>query len=201
MIKLYDHPLSGNCYKVRLLLSQANIEFETEVVDVFKGENKREKYVNINPAKKIPAINDDGLILWESNAILMYLCEKYFPILLPYDLVGRANAYKWLIYNKTSVDPYLAKARAIKQFYPEDKQDPDELKILQKEGISSLKLIDKHLDEKSFFVDNYSVVDIAFYPYIKLSYQGDIDLDVFPNIIKWITKVESTDNFVYFEEK
>ena len=76
MIKLYDHPLSGNCYKIRLFLAQAQIEFETEVVDVFKGENKSDDFIRINPAAKIPAIEDDGEILWESNAILFYLCEK-----------------------------------------------------------------------------------------------------------------------------
>ena len=198
MIKLYDHPLSGNCYKVRLLLTQAQIEFESEIVDVFKGENKKDDYISVNPAKKIPAIDDEGLVLWESNAILMYLCEKYYPILLPYDLTGRANAYKWLIYNKTSVDPYLAKARAIKEFYPEDKQDLNELKNLQKEGRNSLELINDHLEGKDFFVENYSIVDIAYYPYIKLSYQGNIKLDSFTNILKWVDKVESTDNFIHF---
>ena len=198
MIKLYDHPLSGNCYKIRLLMSQANIEFESDIVDVFKSENKKEEYLSINPAAKIPAINDDGLILWESNAILMYLSEKYSPMFLPYDLVGRANAYQWLLYNKTSVDPFLAKSRAIKQFYPEERQDLNELKALQNEGIKALGIIDGYLKNKTFFVDNYSVVDIAYYPYIKLAYQGEIDLNPFPNILNWISKVESTDKFIHF---
>ena len=79
MIKFYDHPLSGNCYKVKLLMAQSNVEFVTEIVDVFKGENKKDKFIGINPATKIPAIDDDGIIVWESNAILMYLCEKYSP--------------------------------------------------------------------------------------------------------------------------
>ena len=176
MIKLYDHPLSGNCYKVKLLMAQSNIEFVTEIVDVFKGENKKDKFIGINPATKIPAIDDDGIIVWESNAILMYLCEKYSPILLPYDLRGRAEAYKWLFFNKTSVDPFLAKARAILKFYPKDAQDLDELRKLQDEGLKSLKIIDNHLEGKAFFVGNYSIVDIAYYPYIKLSHEGKIDL-------------------------
>ena len=198
MIKLYDHPLSGNCYKVKLLMAQSNVEFVTEIVDVFKGENKKDKFIAINPATKIPAIDDDGIIVWESNAILMYLCEKYSPILLPYDLQGRAEAYKWLFFNKTSVDPFLAKARAILKFYPEDAQDSDELKNLQDEGIKSLKIIDNHLEGKTFFVGNYSIVDIAYYPYIKLSHEGKIDLVQFPNILEWIKKVETTDNFISF---
>lgn len=198
MIKLYDHPLSGNCYKVKLLMAQSNIEFVTEIVDVFKGENKKDKFIGINPATKIPAIDDDGIIVWESNAILMYLCEKYSPILLPYDLRGRAEAYKWLFFNKTSVDPFLAKARAILKFYPKDAQDLDELRKLQDEGLKSLKIIDNHLEGKAFFVGNYSIVDIAYYPYIKLSHEGKIDLVQFPNILEWIKKVEATDNFISF---
>ena len=198
MIKLYDHPLSGNCYKVKLLMAQSNVEFITEIVDVFKGENKKDKFIGINPATKIPAIDDDGIIVWESNAILMYLCEKYSPILLPYDLRGRAEAYKWLFFNKTSVDPFLAKARAILKFYPKDAQDLDELRKLQDEGLKSLKIIDNHLEGKAFFVGNYSIVDIAYYPYIKLSHEGKIDLVQFPNILEWIKKVEATDNFISF---
>ena len=128
----------------------------------------------------------------------MYLCEKYSPILLPYDLQGRAEAYKWLFFNKTSVDPFLAKARAILKFYPEDAQDLDELRKLQDEGLKSLKIIDNHLEGKAFFVGNYSIVDIAYYPYIKLSYEGKIDLVQFPNILEWIKKVEATDNFISF---
>lgn len=198
MIKLYDHPLSGNCFKVKLLMAQSNVEFVTEIVDVFKGENKKDKFIGINPATKIPAIDDDGIIVWESNAILMYLCEKYSPILLPYDLRGRAEAYKWLFFNKTSVDPFLAKARAILKFYPKDAQDLDELRKLQDEGLKSLKIIDNHLEGKAFFVGNYSIVDIAYYPYIKLSHEGKIDLVQFPNILEWIKKVEATDNFISF---
>jgi len=198
MIKLYDHPLSGNCYKVKLLMAQLNVEFVTETVDVFKGENKKDKFIGINPATKIPAIDDDGIIVWESNAILMYLCEKYSPRLLPYDLQGRAEAYKWLFFNKTSVDPFLAKARAILKFYPEDAQDLDELRKLQDEGLKSLKVIDNHLEGKVFFVGNYSIVDIAYYPYIRLSHEGKIDLVQFPNILEWIKKVETTDNFISF---
>ena len=198
MIKLYDHPLSGNCYKIRLFLAQAQIEFKTEVVDVFKGANKADDFIKINPAAKIPAIEDDGQVLWESNAILFYLCEKYSPILLPYDLMGRADAYKWMFFNKTSVDPFLAKARAILKFFPKEAQNLEELKSLQKQGVSSLKILDDHLAGKAFFVDNYSIVDIAYYPYIKLCNEGNIELDNFPNILEWLIRVENTDNFVSF---
>ena len=123
MIKLYDHPLSGNCYKVKLLLVQAGLNFETIVIDVFKGENRSGELTKINPAAKIPVIDDDGYIIWESNAILVYLAEKYASNYIPRNIKGRGTVFKWLFFNKTSLDPYLAKSRAILKFIPKSKQD------------------------------------------------------------------------------
>lgn len=196
MIKLYDNPLSGNCFKVKLLLVQSKIPFESIIIDVFKGESRKAPFLQINNAGKIPAIDDNGFILNESNAILLYLAEKYNRNLLSENLDERGKIYSWILYNKTSVDPNLAKARAIKKFFPSDKQNSKELEFLQKEGIKSLELIDKHLSGNEFFVNNYSVVDIAMYPYIKLSYEGGIDIDIFKNITLWINRVESTREFI-----
>lgn len=196
MIKLYDNPLSGNCFKVKLLLVQSKIPFESVIIDVFKGESRKAQFLQINNAGKIPAIDDNGFILNESNAILLYLAEKYNKNLLSESLDERGKIYSWIFYNKTSVDPILAKARAIKKFFPSDKQNSKELEFLQREGIKSLELIDKHLSRNDFFVNNYSVADIAMYPYIKLSYEGGIDIDIFKNITLWMNRVENTKEFI-----
>ena len=196
MIKLYDNPLCGNCFKVKLLLVQSKIPFESVIIDVFKGESRKAQFLQINNAGKIPAIDDNGFILNESNAILLYLAEKYNKNLLSESLDERGKIYSWIFYNKTSVDPNLAKARAIKKFFPSDKQNSKELEFLQREGIKSLELIDKHLSRNDFFVNNYSVADIAMYPYIKLSYEGGIDIDIFKNITLWMNRVENTKEFI-----
>ena len=196
MIKLYDNPLSGNCFKVKLLLVQSKIPFESVIIDVFKGESRKAQFLQINNAGKIPAIDDNGFILNESNAILLYLAEKYNKNLLSESLDERGKIYSWIFYNKTSVDPNLAKARAIKKFFPSDKQNSKELEFLQREGIKSLELIDKHLSRNDFFVNNYSIADIAMYPYIKLSYEGGIDIDIFKNITLWMNRVENTKEFI-----
>jgi|SRR5210317_1945503 len=196
MIKLYDNPLSGNCFKVKLFLVQSKIPFESIIIDVFKGESRKAPFLQINNAGKIPAIDDNGFILNESNAILLYLAEKYNKNLLSENLDERGKIYSWILYNKTSVDPNLAKARAIKKFFPSEKQNSKELEFLQSEGIKSLELIDKHLSGNDFFVNNYSVADIAMYPYIKLSYEGGIDIDIFKNITLWMNRVENTKEFI-----
>jgi glutathione S-transferase len=163
---------------------------------VFKGESRKAPFLQINNAGKIPAIDDNGFILNESNAILLYLAEKYNKNLLSENLDERGKIYSWILYNKTSVYPNLAKARAIKKFFPPEKQNSKELEFLQSEGIKSLELIDKHLSGNDFFVNNYSVVDIAMYPYIKLSYEGGIDIDIFKNITLWMNRVENTKEFI-----
>lgn len=196
IIKLYDHELSGNCFKVRLLLNQLSLDFESIKIDVFAGENKKDFFKKINPAMKIPVINDSGIILNESNAILLYLSDKYKSELLSNSLEDRAKIYSWLMYNKTSVDPFLAKARAIKKFYPRDKQDLDELKSLKIEGNKSLNLINDYLKTSNFFCSGYSIADIAMYPYIKLSYEGEILLEEYNNILNWIDRVENTAKFI-----
>ena len=84
------------------------------------------------------------------------------------------------------------------KFYPKDAQDLNELRQLQDEGLKGLKIINEHLEGKAFFVGNYSIVDIAYYPYIKLSNEGEVDLNGFPNILEWIKKVEATENFISF---
>ena len=195
-IDLYDHPLSGNCYKVRLLLNQLNIKFNSIIIDVFKGQNREKFFKEINPAMKIPVLDDEGFVINESNAILIYLAEKYSSNFIPKALKERAELFSWLLYNKTSVDPFLAKARAIKKFFPSDKQNLSELALLQKEGHKALELIDKHLVNKNFFLTNYSIADISMYPYIKLSYEGEIELKNYKNILKWIENIEKTSDFV-----
>ena len=196
MIKLYDHPLSGNCFKVKLLLLQAGLTFETRVVDVFKGENLTTEFKKINPATKIPVIDDDGYTIWESNAILIYLAERYAKDYLPTGIETRGTVFKWLLFNKTSLDPYLAKSRAILKFMPEDKRDFKELDSLQAQGKKGLEIFDEYLEGRRFIVDDYSIADIAFYPYIKLCHEGNIDLKPFKNILLWIANVENTDNFL-----
>ena len=196
IIKLYDHEISGNCFKVRLLLNQLSLDFESIKIDVFTGENKKDFFKKINPAMKIPVINDSGIILNESNAILLYLSDKYKSELLSNSLEDRAKIYSWLMYNKTSVDPFLAKARAIKKFYPDDKQDLDELKSLKIEGNKSLRVINDYPSASNFFCSGYSIADIAMYPYIKLSYEGEILLEEYKNILNWIDRVENTAKFI-----
>ncbi|NIP29299.1 MAG: glutathione S-transferase family protein, partial [Candidatus Dadabacteria bacterium] len=143
MIKLYDHPLSGNCYKVRLLLGHLGLEYERATVDIFKGEHKTESYTELNPNQKIPTLDDDGFIMWESNAILLYLANKYSPnSYISSDPKKYGLITQWLLFGKTSVDPNLAIVRYYKKFLGEGNYNEQELGRLQSSGGKVLSLLD-----------------------------------------------------------
>ena len=79
MMKLYEHPLSGNAYKAKLLLRQLSVEYEGITVDIFAGEHKKEEFSALNPNCKVPVLSDGDFVMWESNAILFYLAKKFSP--------------------------------------------------------------------------------------------------------------------------
>ena len=97
MLKLYDTPISGNCHKVRLMLSILGIEYEKIPVSLPDGEQKKPDYMAIHPFGKVPAIDDDGVYMWDSQAILVYLATKYGNTdWYPDDPVERGQVHSWL---------------------------------------------------------------------------------------------------------
>jgi glutathione S-transferase len=200
MIKLYSHPLSGNCYKVRLLLNQLGVEYQNVFVDIFKGEHKTVEFAKINPNMKIPVLDDDGSILWESNAILLYLAEKCSPN--PYisdETLIFGQIVQWLFFGKTTIDPNFAIARYYKKFLTEEQYEKHELTKLQKNCYMILEQLDKHFVSNEFLAGQYSVADIACYPYIKLSYQAEIKLDNYNSVKRWIANIEKQESYISIE--
>lgn len=196
-MKLFDNPLSGNCYRVRLLLKQLGVNYEKVNVDIFKGENRTDEFNKINPNKKVPVLVDGDLILWESIAIMLYLAEKYRPN--PYyseDPAKLGEIMQWVAYAKTSIDPNLALSRYYVRFLPENKYDKKSLENFQSNGMNTLSIIEDHLAEHDFLAGEYSIADMACYPYIKLSPEGNINLSPYPNIVEWLGRVENTLHFI-----
>jgi len=197
MIKLYDHPLSGNCYKVRLLLSHLGIEYNRVNVDIFKGEHKTDLFTEINPNQKIPVLDDDGFIMWESNAILLYLAKKYSPnAYISDDPQKYGLITQWLIFGKTSVDPNLAISRYYLKFLQEGQYKIEDLKKLEKQGENILYIIEKQLYQNQFLAGDYSIADMACYPYVKLSPEGGISLSKYSNINSWISRIEDQKGYI-----
>lgn len=201
MIRLYDYPLSGNCYKVRLLLSHLGIDYERKTVDIFKGEHKTDSYTELNPNQKIPVLDDEGFILWESNAILLYLANKNSPNeYISNDPKKYGLITQWLIFGKTSVDPNLAIVRYYKKFLGESNYKQEDLQRLQASGGQVLSMLNEHLGQNEFLAGDYSVADMACFPYILLCPEGGIELDKFSNVCNWIKRIESQNGFTKMEE-
>ncbi len=201
MLKLYDHPLSGNCYKVRLALSQLGVEYEREYLDIFKGEQHSSGYQSINPNRKIPVLIDEGFHMWESNAILLYIGKKYSPNRLYLeDLEGYGKMAQWLFFGKTSIDPNLAVARYFTKFLPPESRDEKRLNELRTQGNSVLGVMDSHLESSDYLAGVYSMADIACYPYVNLAPEGGIDLSPYPSVTLWLDRIRSQPGYISMED-
>lgn len=199
MIKLYEHPLSGNAYKAKLLLHQLSVEYEGVTVDIFAGEHKKEEFSALNPNCKIPVLADGDFVMWESNAILFYLAKKFSPN--PY-LSDDPETYgliaQWTFFGKTTIDPNLALARYFAKFLPPDQVPPGTMEKLHVQGNAALAILEDHLSRTEFLCGDYSIADIACYPYTMLCEEGGFNLGTYPSVRRWCESVEETPKFIAF---
>ncbi len=194
-MKLYDYFASCNCYKVRLLLAQLGLRYERVPVDIFNGDTLTDEFGRMNPARTTPLLEtDDGRFLQESNAILLYLAHG--TSLLPDDPFELAQVLRWLIYEQTDVVPMIGGLRfrlLVGRLAP---SDPDAIR--RREGASEvLDLLDAHLAERQFFVgDGYSIADIAIYGYTHRAHEAGIDLEPYPSVRAWLSRVEEQPGYI-----
>jgi glutathione S-transferase len=188
-VLLYNSQVSGNCYKVRLLLTQLGIPFERRDVDVIDRRGRQELLGDLNPALRVPTlVLDDGRPLAESGAILFYFAEG--TPFLPEHRFGRAQVLQWLFFEQYSHEPYIAVARfwAIAGITPSD----SELEAKQRGGGAALKAMERHLQDRSFLVgERYTIADIALYAYTHVAPEGGFELATYPAIRTWVDRVAS----------
>ncbi len=193
---LYGDLRSGNCYKVALLASLLEIDFELSFVDVMKGEARSEQFSKINDFQKVPAWQDSNGFLAESNAILNYLAEIHESKLLPADPWLKAQVLKWQFWEQYVHEPAVAVARFICLYQKKPENRLDELKVCQQKSHAALLKLEQHLASHSFLVDNqFSIADISLFAYTHVAEEGEISLDPFPKIQDWLSRVESTSGF------
>ena len=187
-MKLYNIPLSGNCYKIRLLLSLLDKEYETIAVNAAAGENRTAAFLKINPRGQVPVLEDEGLVIWDSTAILMYLARRYGDeTWLPLDAPGLAAVSQWLAVAQNEILYGLARARAIILF----KRDGD-MQEYQTIGTGILEVMEKHLEHRHWVaLDHITIADIACFPYVALAPDAGIALDTYPAIQAWITRIKA----------
>jgi glutathione S-transferase len=195
MLRLYDYWESGNCYKVRLLLSQLGVPFERVHLDILKGETRTPEFVAKTANHRVPLVEwPDGRRLAESDAILWHLAEG--TPFLPQDPWERAQVLQWMFFEQYSHEPYIAVVR-FWHFAGLVERNRAMLPEKMERGYHALGVMENHLKSHSFFADGrYTIADIALYAYTHVADEGEFDLARFPRVLDWLDRVRSQPGYV-----
>lgn len=177
MITLYTFHLSTNGRKVHMALEEAQAAYVVEPVNLMKGEQKKPDYLKLNPNGKVPTIVDDGVVMWESIAILLYLAEK-FPTakLLPTAAADRARAFQWLVWQPTTFGPPVSTLFRQLRFTAEGQRDQKAIDQARAEVAKNAEILAGGLQGRDYLAGTCSIADIAFVPYLHVLHELGISL-------------------------
>jgi GSH-dependent disulfide-bond oxidoreductase len=186
MIQLYTWG-TPNGKKVSIMLEEVELLYEVHPIDISKGDQLKPEYLAINPNNKIPSIIDtEGpggkpLKLFESGAILMYLAEKTGKF-LPQEMVQRYEVIQWLMFQMGGVGPMFGQAN---YFYRLEEKVPFAIERYYKEAIRLYKVLEQALAQRDYLAGEYSIADIATYPWVGRHDGHNVKLEEFPNVKRW----------------
>jgi glutathione S-transferase len=192
-LKLYDLELSGNCYKVRLLLALLDQPYQLVPVDFLAGEHKKAPLLDLNPFGEIPILTHQGLILRDSQAILVYLARKYGgEQWLPGDAKGLAQVTEWLMVAESEIARGPNDARLHDKFgYPLDHA------LAGTKATRIYDLLEQHLTNREWLVlGRPTIADIACFPYVALGHEGRVPVTRYPSVQAWIARIKALPNFI-----
>ncbi|GCL62828.1 glutathione S-transferase [Rubrivivax pictus] len=197
-ITLHGFPLSGHSHRVQLALSLMGLPHQVVQVDLKNGAHKSPEFLKGNPFGQVPVLDDDGTVLFDSNAILVYLATKYDADRrwLPRDPKEQADVQAWLSVAAGLIAFGPAAARLITVFGA--KRDAQEV-IDRAHGL--LKVMEAQLATRPFLVGHgATLADIAGYSYISAAPEGNVDLSAYAHVRAWLTRVEALPGFVPFQK-
>ncbi|GAX39920.1 glutathione S-transferase domain protein [Tolypothrix sp. NIES-4075] len=188
MIDLYTFT-TPNGRKASVMLEEVGLPYNVHKIDITKNEQFTPEYIAINPNSKIPAIvdQDTDIKVFESGAILIYLAEKSGKF-LPIDQKGRFEVLEWLMWQMGGVGPMSGQLNHFKRFAPE--KIPYAIARYEKETLRLYSVLDKQLADKEFICGDYSIADIATYPWISIYESQGLTLDNHPNLKRWVETVQ-----------
>jgi glutathione S-transferase len=185
---LYDNPVSGNCYKVRLVLTLVGIEFERRELSVVDHSDRAGLLGGLSPSLNVPTVVlEDGRPLGESNAILWYFADgsRY----LPDDPYERAQVLQWMFFEQYKHEPAIAVVR----FWVSIADDPPpaaEIEARRAAGRAALAAMERHLGSHEYFVgERFTIADIALYAYTHVAPEGGFELEPYPAVRAWLERV------------
>ncbi|UEB95959.1 glutathione S-transferase [Pseudomonas sp. HN2] len=192
-IKLYNFPRSGHAHRVELMLALLQLPTELIFVDLAKGEHKQPHYLAINSFGQVPAIDDNGVVLADSNAILVYLAQKYGNgRWLPTDPVGAAHVQRWLSAAAGPIAFGPAAARLITVFGAQLNAE----EVIGR-AHNLLKVMELELGKTAYLAgDEPTIADVSAYSYIAHAPEGNVSLEEYANVRAWLARIESLPGFV-----
>lgn len=196
LLTVYGDVQSGNCYKVKLVLSFLGIEHEWRHVDILKGDTKQPELLALNPNGKIPVAQwPDQRVLAESNAIIHYLASG--SRLIPEDPFAHAQMLSWQFFEQYSHEPYIAVARFIRFYQNMPAERLEEYRNLQPKGYRALDVMERQLAQTPYLCgQSLSLADISLYAYTHVAHQGGFELARYPHIQRWIGQIQKLPGYV-----
>jgi glutathione S-transferase len=188
MIELYTSP-TPNGYKVSIMLEEIGMAYTVHEIRLGRGEQKSPEFLAMNPNGRIPVIVDgdnDDFVVFESGAILLYLAEKSGK-LIPNDDKGRSRVMQWLMFQMGGVGPMMGQANVFYRYFPE--KVPAAIQRYQHEGLRLLTVLDHQLEGREYICGDYSIADIATWPWAVTHEWSGIDIAGLDNLQAWLDRV------------
>ena len=191
MIDLYTWT-TPNGRKVSILLEELGVPYTAHPIDITKDDQFAPDFLKISPNNKIPAIkdHDSGLCLMESGAIMWYLADKYGKF-LPSDAIGRAKVHEWLMWQMGGLGPMAGQAHHFLQFNPGKAPYAETRYASEVQRLYGV--LDKQLDGQDFICGDYSIADMACWPWVARYEWQRVDLTQFPNVLRWYKALRARD--------
>jgi GST-like protein len=184
-IKLYT-AATPNGWKVSIALEEMGLPYEVQVIDFATLEQKADWYVKLNPNGRIPTLDDDGFVMFESGAILIYLAEKTGK-LLPRDVQGRSRVIQWLMFQMSGIGPMMGQANVFFRYFPEKIQPV--IERYQREVTRLFGILDRQLASHEYIAGDYSIADIALWPWVSGYEWSGVSVAEFPSLQRWLALV------------
>lgn len=189
MIDLYTSP-TPNGWKVSMALEEMSLAYEAHVIDLSNGDQNTSEFRARNPNGRIPVITDrdNGITVFESGAILLYLAEKS-GTLLPKDLSGRYDVIQWLMFQMSGIGPMQGQAVAFVRYFPEEV--PQAIQRYTNETRRLYEVLDGQLSKREYLAGEYSIADIANYAWVRSWYWARVPIEGLEHLQRWMAALEA----------
>ena len=184
-IKLYT-AATPNGWKVSIALEEMGLPYEVRVIDFATNEQKADWYLQLNPNGRIPTLDVDGFVIFESGAILQYLAEKTGKF-LPKDAHGRSRVIQWLMFQMSGIGPMMGQANVFFRYFPEKIQPV--IDRYQREVMRLFAILDRQLAAHEYIAGEYSIADIALWPWVSGYEWSGVSVEGLANLQRWLALV------------